>query len=557
MPRSLPEGEISQWEAQYYYRGVPSHPRLVYRTDTVPLPRPAGLAGWPFIVEREVFPVHGHAINKIWDEIGPKIWQALDDHEVRWTSLDLVKFKITGNNCDTPINKISPVIIWVGVAPATLSADKARSASETCLQLLEMAGITDVEMEYRESRYIRTGGARLRAPDRGETRDRRSSFSAPLSVTLGLSIAARDNHYVEGTGGLYIAEGGDGKNVYLLTARHVVISTDLPNDTFEADRSVRPCEAMLLGPETYKKLKSDTQRMIQIYKMMISNLQEQVEQERAERKAAGEETGVGHLEKRQQEDQGQLQWYEELYEELRTDWQADQHNDRVRKIGHIDYSPPIAYGDEPGTYTTDYALIALDQEKFRDNFSGNLLDLGDTQLFDILTMMMPHLDSPVAFDLQHLFDGYLQLSGIMSEEEIKNPPPRKQEGDDISYHIVMKNGKTTGLTFGRAGASCSFCRQYLVNGTTQTSKEWPIYAYEKKVHNRNSFSEGGDSGSVVVDGRGRVAGLLTAGCGWSGYIYSDYRADYFDISYATPFFWIFDHIRKNRLPNANLNPTMD
>jgi hypothetical protein len=43
----------------------------------------------------------------------------------------------------------------------------------------------------------------------------------PLTPALGLSIAAQATPHAEGTGGIYLAEGGDSKKVLLVTAHHV------------------------------------------------------------------------------------------------------------------------------------------------------------------------------------------------------------------------------------------------------------------------------------------------------------------------------------------------
>ena len=59
----------------------------------------------------------------------------------------------------------------------------------------------------------------------------------------------------------------------------------------------------------------------------------------------------------------------------------------------------------------------------------------------------------------------------------------------------------------------------------------------------NAFSKRGDSGSVIVDGRGRFGGLLTGGTGLTESI---------DVTYATPFFWLWP-IMKVMYPHAHLD----
>jgi hypothetical protein len=53
--------------------------------------------------------------------------------------------------------------------------------------------------------------------------DATANARSPLMPALGLQIAARATPYLEGTGGVYIREGGGSKRVFVLTARHVVV----------------------------------------------------------------------------------------------------------------------------------------------------------------------------------------------------------------------------------------------------------------------------------------------------------------------------------------------
>ena len=82
----------------------------------------------------------------------------------------------------------------------------------------------------------------------------------------------------------------------------------------------------------------------------------------------------------------------------------------------------------------------------------------------------------------------------------------------VSGHclVVIKNGSATGVTIGRANSVMSYVRESLDDGSYQTSKEWAILPYDTKS---GAFSAPGDSGAVIVDGYGRVGGLLTGGSG--------------------------------------------
>ena len=76
--------------------------------------------------------------------------------------------------------------------------------------------------------------------------------------------------------------------------------------------------------------------------------------------------------------------------------------------------------------------------------------------------------------------------------------------------------------------------------------ELAIMGHSKFARNfKHEFSNYGDSGAIVVDGQGRAAALLTGGCGKSD--------DYMDITYGTPFEWLWDRI-KAKFPSAHFCP---
>ncbi|KAI0732066.1 hypothetical protein C8Q72DRAFT_775196 [Fomitopsis betulina] len=76
--------------------------------------------------------------------------------------------------------------------------------------------------------------------------------------------------------------------------------------------------------------------------------------------------------------------------------------------------------------------------------------------------------------------------------------------------MVLKNGNTSGLTVGRLNNVCSVVRHYFKDQPGMASKEVAILPRTSKS---GAFSAPGDSGSAVVDGKGRVCGILTSGNG--------------------------------------------
>jgi hypothetical protein len=115
---------------------------------------------------------------------------------------------------------------------------------------------------------------------------------------------------------------------------------------------------------------------------------------------------------------------------------------------------------------------------------------------------------------------------------MRKPAMLDQNGDPCL--IVLKRGRSTGLTRGRANNIISYTRNYSGELEAQDSKEWAILPYNNKS---GRFPNPGDSGSAIVDGTGRIGGLLTGGSG---------TTTTSDVTYATPISFVMQTIRANK-----------
>lgn len=85
----------------FYYSGLYSSPRLVYRTSTTPWEMPTGLEAYRRL--KELRPVFHHKINDAWEKLGPNVLQLLGNGELLWTSIDIVRFKVVGAELVGPV----------------------------------------------------------------------------------------------------------------------------------------------------------------------------------------------------------------------------------------------------------------------------------------------------------------------------------------------------------------------------------------------------------------------------------------------------------------------
>jgi hypothetical protein len=161
--------------------------------------------------------------------------------------------------------------------------------------------------------------------------------------------------------------------------------------------------------------------------------------------------------------------------------------------------------------------------------------------------MYPQYDFTLKMDPAPMFkyphDRLLPLQDLISEDLIHKPDMLDRDGEPCLF--VIKSGNATGVTIGRANGIFSYVRKYFSNSTHQTSTEWAILPYDNKS---GAFSAPGDSGSIIVDGHGRVGGILNGGAG---------KTASSDITYATPCLWLLQRIKQNGFPHAHLYPVMD
>ncbi|KAH9996721.1 hypothetical protein BJV74DRAFT_883643 [Russula compacta] len=81
----------------------------------------------------------------------------------------------------------------------------------------------------------------------------RPDLRHPLTYALGIPISAQATPFVTGTGGFFMAKGGDNNKLLLITARHVVLPLKkVPNMEFEHKNASSPRFSVLLSDEAYQ-----------------------------------------------------------------------------------------------------------------------------------------------------------------------------------------------------------------------------------------------------------------------------------------------------------------
>jgi hypothetical protein len=193
--------------------------------------------------------------------------ELLDQRDIRHSSVDLVRFSWVEDNEDVEENaddedtedieenvddediedveenvndedvdiKIAPygtvittpVTIWMGVLPDTLTGEVAFHSSNDILDLLKEHEISDIDVAYRESVARGFSGPELFAPV--SDFDPLKAVIDPLTTALGLPVAGLKTLKSQGTMGFYFRVGRD---LYAVTTRHVLLPEDEGNNSY-------------------------------------------------------------------------------------------------------------------------------------------------------------------------------------------------------------------------------------------------------------------------------------------------------------------------------------
>ncbi|KAG8816620.1 hypothetical protein FRC19_011909 [Serendipita sp. 401] len=533
----------SPFEAKSYYYGLPSQPRLVARSSTDVWVEPTGPEA--YLRPKESHPIGRHPLREIWeDKVGPAMVDYLDSKGVKWTSLDPVRMGYAGES--SPL-----VIIWMGAVPGSLSAEDGIEVTTHCKSILSAHNIGDVHVEIRESVVTHSADPKMYKPlfsFDSTSFDSTAQVQEHSSTTLGLSICAEATPSIEGTGGFFISDPHNPGKIYLVTARHVIFHPDEDsNELYQHhyDSSQPSRNVLLFGDAGIEKQITAIKTEISDKHLIIEHLENRLEYavQRGGEIAVAEQNDILPLLEEAKEAIGAL---EEFLTNVLRDWEKREN----RVLGHVVLSPPISLGVGEEGFTEDWAVIEIDSSKVDlTNFVGNAIELGTTiPVYNFMVQMSPI--NPHLFN--YLGDHLLQFDGTISDEEMWKPSPKTHDHDHDNDNdndpciMVIKRGSASDLTVGRLNTIRSFTRVYFKDQLGQVSKEITVLP---RSYKSGAFSKPGDSGSAVVDGKGRIAGLLIGGAGST-------EASESDCTYLTSINFLLKRMSEQHGLQADLLPSL-
>ena len=513
------------WSKQYY-KGLPSQPPLIATTKPDPFKFPTGPEAYSVL--KELRELGDHPLARVWDHgLADRLRHGLNMMGVNWTSIDALRIVEVGRSSGL-------AIVWIGVEFGTLSFKDGSIVAHECRKSIESYSIPDFHVEIRESRVMRKADNRFMDPVLFPD----PTFTArnPYTATLGIPISTKNRPWAEGTGGFYFSAGGDDKDVYLVTARHVVLPPDEDNNKeYERKTYSRVREdVIVLGASGFNEKLALIDYEIEGQQSAITDANERIELAQH----GANPTLVTKAESDLKEAEEGLKALRALRHEIATYWVAKEN----RVIGELVWAPPVVLSTQPGQYTLDIAVIRIDAGKLdTNNYLGNTINIGNKYTRqEFMRKIYLHPTSPPSFKFPA--DRLVRLQGEVPESDLVNPS--MLDADGAPCLIVFKNGAKSDTTIGRANSVSSYTRTYFA-GQHEESREWPVIPTDK---HSGPFSTEGDSGSCVADAFGRVGGILTGGCG---------ATDSSDVTYVTPISFIMKVLHDTkRFQFAHLNPIL-
>jgi hypothetical protein len=518
----------SDVERKYYFYGLPTMSPLVARSGSDVWMPPTGPEA--YLDPKELAPLGKHRLDAVFDDIvGPAMVSYLQNKQVQCNSIHPLRIGFAGQASP-------PAVMLVGVDPDSLSPELGIEIALHCRSILLSNDIDDMHVEIRESKV--TSAASLYKP--AISANPAAVLREPFSTSLGIPISPAKTPWVEGTGAFIFIDNNRPGIPLLLTARHVLFNPDEEKNelyVFREGTGQPRRHVMLLGTDAFMTRVNEIEASIGaknlIVKQLNSRLKAADEMEDEEDAEAEREAVASKM----AEAETAITAFNKLLADVKRDWQ----DEKTRIIGHVLYSPPIRLSDGEDGFTEDWAVVQLDPKMISKlNFIGNLIDVGSVAVDDLTSWMYPNPANPHSFEYPG--DRFHKCVGMVSDQEMYKPDPSTQDQDNDPTIMVLMNGNTSRLSVGRLNTIRPFVRTYFKGVPGAMSREIAVLPRNSKS---GPFSKRGDSGSGVVDAKGRFCGVLTGGDGTS---------DLSDITFITSINFIVKRLQQCGF-RPNLFPT--
>ena len=317
--------------SESYDMGLPSEPPLIATTKPGPFELPT--------VSKVLRELGGHSLASAWDNgLADCLRRGLNTIRVNWTSIEALRIVEVGESSDL-------AIVWIGVEFGALSFKEGSVVALECRRLIDSYKIHDYHVEIRESRVMRQAGNR--SLNSVPFSDPTFTARDPYTATLGIPISTQRKPWTEGTGGFFFSADGDDKDIYLVTARHVVLPLDKGDKEYDCkDDSQTREDVVVLGTSGLNEKLAVIDYEIRGQNSAITYARRRIEsvKDMEDIKLVRER---GKTEQDLQEAEEGPKELRTLRHEIATRWEAKEN----RVFGELVWAPPIVLSTDLGQYT--------------------------------------------------------------------------------------------------------------------------------------------------------------------------------------------------------------
>ncbi|QRV97299.1 transmembrane protein [Ceratobasidium sp. AG-Ba] len=498
---------ISDFERVHYWHGISiDPPELLYRSDLESNPYPVPLPGtrWHEVPVKTAEGVFETPLNAVWHIVAPAIIGILDKRNIKYSALKTARFSTRGEDRK---KTLGPIVIWIATHPNTTGFESARDASPDILHILEEHKVEGAVVEWYEGSVEKLSGEPLFRITKKPNAPRQAR--RPLTVALGVPIATeeREHEDAQGTISFFFHEnkfknGQPSPRVLAVSNKHVLQADSTTDYQFAGGDAPRQ-HVRVCGARRFERFLDEARDLIAANVAEAVELAQDIVQ-------LEEGLKIENLEETEDDEddlglaKGNLKRLEKENRELQALLTEDRWNDIARRtIGFVDWAPSISIGVDSRNYTRDIGTIELDPQRFKDNFIGNVVDLGNRfNSCQLNTMFYPGKTNPDGIKFNS--SGLLAIRGVVEHKQMVTP--RGVDENGVPVFIVGKDGNSTDFTVGRY----SGLEAHLCDLSGKRSVEVAVYNYDKQSGN---FSAKGDSGSLIFTGDGRMLAILHSGMG--------------------------------------------
>jgi hypothetical protein len=377
----VPDYTPTEYERATYYNKITEdgdHPVLVYRSDfgTTPFPKPAGR--YRHVPVKSVRGVYGTSLNPVWETVGPQIVELIKIEKIPCSSIGAARFFTHATPGEEGKGRLGPVVIWLGVDPGSTSSDTAHEISQRILTLLGKHGVSDVVVEWREAVLQRLGGPALMSHvgSTNPTHHVRRFLTALLGIPLGTQGMEKDDS--QGTLTLWFHENKDknddpSNNVYGVSNCHVLRKNTAID--YEQKRGASRDYVRVCGVRRFQRGLDEIKKAISDHSIRASDFTQEIDGLEGTENLGEEVTAEITKNRRSLDDENDaIRQLEALHEEVTKDWLDIKLH---RGIGYVQHAKAIKVDVKGGTrYTSDWGAFLAAEAKVRDQFEGNVVDIG-------------------------------------------------------------------------------------------------------------------------------------------------------------------------------------